>query len=58
MKLLLLPIELLDVLALDELPSHHKDPFDRLIIAQAKIQDALLVSADDAFAAYSVRLLW
>jgi PIN domain nuclease of toxin-antitoxin system len=45
-------------LALSELPPHHKDPFDRLLIAQAIAEDTLLVSADEMFAKYAVQLLW
>ena len=50
-------VELAHVLALDALPFHHKDPFDRLLIAQAIQEDATLVSADQTFSAYSVKLL-
>jgi PIN domain nuclease of toxin-antitoxin system len=53
-----LSVELHHVLALSDLPPHHKDPFDRLLIAQAVAEDAFLVSADEAFSRYSVRLLW
>ena len=40
------------------LPSHHRDPWDRILIAQALIEDAKLVSIDRQFAAYNVPLLW
>jgi PIN domain nuclease of toxin-antitoxin system len=53
-----LPIELSHVLALSDLPPHHKDPFDRLLIAQAGAEDASLVSADEVFSRYAVRLFW
>ena len=53
-----LPVELRHVLALSDLPPHHKDPFDRLLIAQALAEDALLVSADAMFSRYSVKLFW
>jgi PIN domain nuclease of toxin-antitoxin system len=36
----ILPIILIHVLALESLPNHHKDPFDRLLIAQANVEDA------------------
>ncbi len=52
-----LPIQLAHVLALDELPPHHRDPFDRLVIAQANAEDLTLVSVDPVFANYPVRLL-
>lgn len=54
----ILPVSLSHVLALDQLPLHHKDPFDRLLIAQAKIENATLVSQDAILARYSVQLLW
>jgi PIN domain nuclease of toxin-antitoxin system len=37
------------------LPLHHLDPFDRLLIAQARINDLSIVTADRAFAQYDVR---
>jgi hypothetical protein len=40
------------------LPMHHRDPMDRLIIGQAIAENMTIVSADGAFAGYSVRLLW
>lgn len=40
-----------------ELPPHHNDPFDRLLIAQAKIERLTLVTADRAMVAYDVELL-
>jgi PIN domain nuclease of toxin-antitoxin system len=39
------------------LPAHHRDPFDRMLIAQATRLSALLVSRDDAFTAYDVNVL-
>lgn len=51
------PVTLAHVLALDALPFHHKDPFDRLLIAQSIDEDLTLVSADSQFSAYSVKLL-
>ena len=40
-----------------ELPTHHKDPFDRVIIAQARIGGLQIVSPDGAFPAYGVPLV-
>jgi PIN domain nuclease of toxin-antitoxin system len=53
-----LPIELAHVLSLSGLPSHHKDPFDRLLITQANVEGAILVSVDLVFSSYSVKVLW
>jgi len=55
--LIMLPIALTHVLGLDSLPFHHKDPFDRLLIAQSVEEDLTLVSADSQFSVYSVKLL-
>lgn len=44
-------------LALADLPLHHCDPFDRLLIAQARAEDLTIVTTDSAFAAYDVRTL-
>ena len=54
----LLPITLDHATAVESLPHHHRDPFDRLLIAQATIENVPLVSADAAFDAYAVRRLW
>jgi len=53
-----LPITLAHVLALQNLATHHKDPFDRLLIAQANIEGAVLVSGDSILAKYAVKLFW
>jgi len=44
--------------AVSALPPHHKDPFDRLLMAQAFTEPARLVTADKALAAYSNDLVW
>jgi PIN domain nuclease of toxin-antitoxin system len=54
----ILPIELSHALKLENLPIHHKDPFDRLLISQAIVENMTLVSADANFANYQVNLLW
>jgi PIN domain nuclease of toxin-antitoxin system len=53
-----LPVTLPHVLAVEGLPPVHKDPFDRLLVAQAVVEGVELVSADQVFAHYPVRLLW
>ncbi|MEH2413950.1 type II toxin-antitoxin system VapC family toxin [Nostoc sp.] len=40
------------------LPLHHRDPFDRMLIAQAQIEEMTLVSADSMFNKYDISLLW
>ncbi len=54
----ILPVSLKHVLALESLPTHHKDPFDRLLIAQANVEGAVLVSRDSVFASYPVKVVW
>ena len=52
-----LPVEHAHTLAVAELPPHHDDPFDRLLIAQAQLERMTLVSADPFVARYEVDLL-
>lgn len=52
-----LPITIAHTMAVRDLPSHHKDPFDRILIAQALNDGLTIVSADRIFAAYSVPVL-
>jgi PIN domain nuclease of toxin-antitoxin system len=44
--------------AVEALPFHHRDPFDRLLIAQAQIERMAIVTADPAFRKYDVRVVW
>jgi PIN domain nuclease of toxin-antitoxin system len=53
-----LSVELEHVLALDALPVLHKDPFDRLLVAQANVEGAFLVSRAPVFSSYPVKLIW
>ena len=46
------------VLELSGLPFHHNDPFDRMLIAQARHEGWEIVSKDSEFKAYSVRVIW
>ena len=57
-KLTPLPITIEHILGVESLPSIHKDPFDRLLIAQAIAEGATLVSADGVFRRYPVPVLW
>lgn len=40
------------------LPFHHRDPFDRMLIAQALSDDLVIVGSDEAFDAYGVQRIW
>ena len=53
-----LPIEHAHALQVAELPHHHRDPFDRLLIAQAQLEGATLATADPRFLLYEVDVLW
>jgi PIN domain nuclease of toxin-antitoxin system len=56
MELLPLSLEHLEVVT--TLPFHHRDPFDRLLIAQAIVEDIVIVSADSIFSLYPVQRKW
>jgi PIN domain nuclease of toxin-antitoxin system len=56
--ILLLPIALSHILELDQLPWHHKDPFDRLLIAQSRIEQAVIVTRDQSFEQYDCHIIW
>jgi len=54
----ILPIHLPHLLVLQTLPFHHRDPFDRLLISQAKSESLILVTEDSMFEQYEVEILW
>ena len=54
----LLNLEIPHAGALINLPLHHRDPFDRLLIAQAIVEQMQILSIDSAFDAYQVQRLW
>lgn len=54
----LLAVEIGDVAAVSELPFHHRDPFDRMLAAQALQRGLSIVSADVTFDAYGVPRIW
>lgn len=43
---------------LERLPMHHRDPFDRMLVAQARVEGAVLVSSDEALRKYDVPVSW
>ena len=57
-KIDLLDIELIHATFVETLPHYHRDPFDRLLAAQALIEKMQLVSADPVFDHYGVTRLW
>jgi PIN domain nuclease of toxin-antitoxin system len=57
-KIQLLPITLPHIIELEKLPFHHHDPFDRLLIAQNRVESAHLVSRDAKIRDYDCQILW
>jgi len=53
-----LPLELSHCRQVQDLPFHHKDPFDRMLIAQALVENLSVISSDDHFDLYGVKRLW
>ena len=53
-----LPISFAHLRALDGLPRHHRDPFDRLLIAQALTEGVPIATSDQRFVAYGVQVVW
>ena len=54
----MLPITFQDTLVLSSLPFHHRDPFDRLLISQGINNKFTLISKDEYFESYKVKVLW
>jgi PIN domain nuclease of toxin-antitoxin system len=57
-RFLLLPILIPHLEINRQLPFHHRDPFDRLLIAQALAEDLTIISCDAEFSAYGVKVWW
>jgi PIN domain nuclease of toxin-antitoxin system len=55
---MLVEVGLVHALRAGSLPLHHKDPFDRMLIAQAEIEGLTIATPDRAFSPYGVPLLW
>jgi PIN domain nuclease of toxin-antitoxin system len=54
----ILPITTIDTITISSLPLHHRDPFDRMMIAQAQNLDLQIITKDDVFKHYNVSVLW
>lgn len=54
----LLGIEFRHVARVADLPFHHRDPFDRVLVAQALVDELAIVSADGVFRKYGVTVVW
>ena len=53
-----LPIEMRHALHVSTLPTYHQDPFDRILIAQAQMEDLPVLSADPEIRKYEVTIIW
>lgn len=53
-----LPITVDHAEAVEGLPAHHRDPFDRMLVAQALLEGAAIVSRDDVLRRYGATLVW
>ena len=54
----MLPVSCAQLNRLVELPFHHRDPFDRMLIAQAIAEDLIIVTRDPEFSKYPAKILW
>jgi len=54
----ILPVTYEDTLIISALPFHHRDPFDRIIIAQAMTNKLTIISKDEQFSSYSIKAIW
>lgn len=53
-----LPVTVEHADAVGSLPAHHRDPFDRLLAVQARMEELTLITRDPAFGPYDVQVLW
>jgi len=53
-----LPIHMSHALHIYSLPNHHRDPFDRMIIAQAQLEDLPILTMDSQIARYQIKVIW
>jgi PIN domain nuclease of toxin-antitoxin system len=54
----LLPLEVAHTVQVTALPFHHRDPFDRMIVAQALVENLPVISVDPALDLYGIKRLW
>lgn len=57
-EIVLIDIKLEHIFQLQQIPFHHKDPFDRLIISTSMIENLTIMSVDENFNLYNVNLIW
>lgn len=54
----ILSVSLAHALAVNDLPYHHRDPFDRILVAQSRVEGLTILSADQKIRAYDIEILW
>jgi PIN domain nuclease of toxin-antitoxin system len=57
-RIQVLPIQIDHVARLEELPLHHRDPFDRILVAQSLEEDLPILTSDPLLGRYSTQLIW
>ena len=57
-RIQILNIEIAHLKCVADLPLHHRDPFDRLLIAQSQVENIPVITSDAAFDAYDIQRLW
>ena len=53
-----LPIQMIHALHVSTLPDHHRDPFDRLLVAQSQIENMPLLTSDPQIVRYGITVIW
>lgn len=53
-----IPIHMSHALHIYSLPNHHRDPFDRMIVAQAQLEDLAILTMDSQIARYEIKVIW
>ena len=53
-----LPVTAMHAAAVESLPWHHRDPFDRLLVAQAQIDEMAMITADSQLSRYGIQVVW
>lgn len=57
-NVILLPLRIAHMQQMELLPFYHRDPFDRMLVAQAMVEDLVLLTVDRQLARYGVRIIW
>lgn len=54
----ILPIQVEHLMGLESLPFHHRDPFDRLLVCQARLEKMAIIGSDRSFDRYEIKRVW